>query len=70
MQTCEWKLHLRLDTRGLHDTALGRALREVFQQDGLADPRLAAKDHSSALAGQDARYNVIEGLALTPTAPK
>jgi hypothetical protein len=68
MQASERKLHLRLDTRGPHDAAVRRARREVIQQRGLASSRLAAKDEDSALAREDARDNVIEGLALAPTA--
>ena len=69
MQAGERKLHLGLHTRGPQDSALRRRSREVVQQRALADAGLAAEDDDLADARADARDDVVEGLALAPTAP-
>jgi hypothetical protein len=69
MQAGEGKLHLGLDTRGPQDATLRRRGREVVQQHALADAGLATEDHDLADARPDARDELVEGLALAPTAP-
>jgi hypothetical protein len=64
----ERQLHVGLDAGRSRDAASGRALHQVLQQRGLADPRLAAQDQHLTLARPHARQQPIQRLALAAPA--
>ena len=65
----EGELHLGLDARRARDATARRPRREVVQQRGLADPRLAAHDQHATLARPHIRQQPVECVALaTPAA--
>ena len=68
MQAGERKLHLRLDTRGAHDTAARRLLGDVVQQRRLPHPRLAAQHHRPALACAHSLDERVECVGLSAPA--
>ena len=67
MQAGERELHLGLDARRPGDPASRRGHRQVLQQGGLADARLAAKHQHPALARSHSGDEPIQLITLTPT---
>ena len=67
MQAGERELHLGLDARRPGDPASLRGCRQVPQQRGLADPRLAAQDQHAALARAHSRDESFQHVALADT---
>jgi hypothetical protein len=64
MQAGEWKLHLGLDACRPGDPASLRGCRQVPQECGLADARLAAQDQHAALARAHSRDESFQHVAL------
>ena len=67
VQAGERELHLGLDARRPGDPASLRGRRQVPQQRGLADPRLAAQDQHPALARAHSRDEPVQRVALADT---
>jgi hypothetical protein len=67
VQAGECELHLGLDACRPGDPASPRASRQVPQQGGLADARLAAEDQHTALARAHARDESFQHVALVVT---
>ena len=67
VQAGEGELHLGLDARRPRDPASLRGRRQVPQQGGLADPRLAAQDQHPALARTHSRDESLQHVALADT---
>ena len=67
VQAGEGELHLGLDARRPGDPAALRGRRQVPQQGGLADPRLAAQDQHAALARAHSRDESLQHVALADT---
>jgi hypothetical protein len=67
MQAGEGELHLGLDPRYPGDSASFRDGRQIPQQGGLADARLAAKDQHTTLTRPRFRDEPIQHLALAAT---
>ena len=61
------ELHLGLDARRPRDPASRGGRRQVPQQRGLADPRLAAQDQHPALPRAHSRDEALEHVALSDT---
>ena len=64
VQRGERKLQLGLDSDDLDATATGGPMRDVLEQGGLADPRLAAEDNRVAPAAAHPVQGVVERLPL------
>jgi hypothetical protein len=64
VQAGEGQLHLGLDARRPCDLASHRSCRQVPQECGLADARLAAEDQHVTLARAHTRDQPIEHTAL------
>ena len=67
MQAGVRELHLGLHARRPRDPASLRGRRQVPQQGGLADPRLAAQDQHPALARAHSRDELFQRVALADT---
>ena len=67
MQAGEGQLHLGLDACRPGDAAALRGSRQVPQEGGLADSRLAAEDQHTALARAHPREESLQHLALVET---
>ena len=65
VQRGERKLQLGLDSDDLDATATGGPLRDVLEQGGFADPRLAAEDNRVAPAAAHPVQGVVERLPLS-----
>ena len=64
MQTGEGELHLGLDAGRPDDLASLCSCRQVPQEGGLTDARLAAENQHVTLTGADTRDKAIEHAAL------
>ena len=67
MQAGECELHLGLDACRAGDPASLRGCRQMPEQGGLADPRLAAEDQHTALARAHSRDESFQHVALAGT---
>jgi hypothetical protein len=67
MQAGEGELHLGLHARRPRDPASTRGPRQVLEQRGLADARLAAQHQHPALARTHPRHEPLQHLAFAPT---
>ena len=67
MQAGEGELHLGLDARRPGDPASLRGGRQIPQQGGLADSRLAAEDQHTTLTRAHFRDELIQHVALAAT---
>ena len=67
MQAGEGELHLGLDARCPGDPASRGGGRQISQQCGLADSRLAAKDQHTALTSAHGHNEPIQRIALGAT---
>ena len=67
MQAGERELHLGLDARRPGDPASLRGRRQMPQQGGLADSRLAAEDQHATLTRAHSRDESIQHVALAAT---
>ena len=64
MQTGEREFHLGLDARRPGDPASVRCCRQMPQQSGLADSRLAAEDEHATLTRAHSRDESIQHVTL------
>ena len=67
MQPGERELHLGLNARRSREATSCRALRQVFQQRGLPEPRLAAQDQHLTLTRPHSDQQPIKRRALSAT---
>ncbi len=68
LQRREGQLHLRFNPGRAHEPAPPGAIRGVFKQRGLADPRLSSEDDRGALPGANAVEKLAQARALGRTA--
>ena len=70
LQTGEGEFHIGLDARHVDTAESGRLLRDVLQQCGLADARLAAEHQHLAASRSDGRYQTPKRLAFAVATAK